>query len=51
MLITGTVIVTASCSRKFGLNLSELFGAAADRSGKTGAALLEPGKQYGTEPA
>ena len=47
LLMGGTVLVTVIVLAKFGFNLSELLGAAADRSGK-GQAFLEPGLKYGT---
>ncbi len=48
LLMTGTTLVTLLVMGKFGFNVSELLGVAADRSGK-GAAFLEPGLRFGTE--
>jgi cation/acetate symporter len=46
LLMTGTVLITVLVLAKFGFNLSELLGAAAENSGK-GSAFLEPGLKYG----
>ena len=46
LLMTGTVLITILVLAEFGFNLSELLGAAAERSGK-GEAFLNPGLQYG----
>jgi len=46
MLMTGTILITVLVLAKFGFNLSELLGAAADNSGK-GDAFLQPGLKYG----
>jgi cation/acetate symporter len=47
LLIVGAFAMTLWVLGKYGFNLSDLFQAAVDRGGKTGAALLDPGKQYG----
>ena len=46
LLMTGTVLITVLVLAKFGFNLSELLGAAADKTGK-GEAFLQPGLKYG----
>jgi len=46
LLMAGTVLITVLVLAKFGFNLSELLGAAADKSGK-GEAFLQPGLKYG----
>ena len=46
MLMAGTVLITVLVLAKFGFNLSELLGAAADKTGK-GEAFLQPGLKYG----
>ena len=46
LLMTGTVLITVLVLAKFGFNLSELLGAAAENTGK-GEAFLEPGLKYG----
>ncbi len=48
LLMGGTILVTLIVLIEFGFNISELFGRAAERSGK-GAAFLEPGLRYATE--
>ena len=48
LLIIGTLIITVLVLHKYGYNISELLGAAAETSGK-GASFLEPGLQYGTD--
>ena len=48
LLMTGTTLVTLLIMIKFGFNVSDLLGAAAERSGK-GQAFLEPGLRYGTD--
>jgi cation/acetate symporter len=48
LLMTGTVLITVLVLAKFGFNLSELLGAAADNTGK-GQAFLEPGLKYGVD--
>ena len=50
MLMLGTVLITFLVLVKFGFNLSDLLGAAAEKSGK-GAAFLEPGQLYGKDLA
>ncbi|MEQ0561413.1 cation acetate symporter [Amycolatopsis sp. NEAU-NG30] len=47
LLIIGAFAMTLWVLAKYGFNLSSLFQAAVDKGGKTGAALLDPGKQYG----
>ena len=44
LLMAGTVLITVLVLAKFGFNLSDLLGAAADKTGK-GEAFLEPGLQ------
>ena len=46
LLMTGTVLITVLVLAKFGFNLSELLGAAAEKTGK-GEAFLQPGLKYG----
>jgi cation/acetate symporter len=46
LLMVGTILITVLVLAKFGFNLSELLGAAADKSGK-GEAFLQPGLKYG----
>ena len=46
LLMTGTIVITVLVLAKFGFNLSELLGAAADKTGK-GEAFLNPGLKYG----
>ncbi len=46
LLMTGTVLITVLVLAKFGFNISELLGAAAEQSGK-GDAFLNPGLKYG----
>jgi cation/acetate symporter len=48
LLMLGSVLITILVLAKFGFNLSELLGAAAQRSGK-GAAFLQPGQLYGKD--
>src|ERR671912_104355 len=48
MLMVGSLLITILVLARFGFNLSELLGAAADRSGK-GAAFLQPGLLYGKD--
>ena len=50
MLMLGTVLITFLVLVKFGFNLSDLLGTAAEKSGK-GAAFLEPGQLYGKDLA
>ncbi|WET79807.1 cation acetate symporter [Amycolatopsis sp. QT-25] len=47
LLIAGTFAMTLWVLGKYGFNLSSLFQAAVDKGGRTGEALLGPGKQYG----
>jgi cation/acetate symporter len=46
LLMTGTILITVLVLAKFGFNLSDLLGAAADKTGK-GEAFLNPGLKYG----
>jgi cation/acetate symporter len=46
LLMGGTILVTVIVLAKFGFNLSELLGTAAENSGK-GEAFLQPGLKYG----
>ncbi len=48
LLMVGSALIVALVLAKFGFNLSELLGTAADRSG-AGKAFLEPGLKYGPE--
>ncbi len=48
LLMAGTILITVLVLAKFGFNLSDLLGAAADNSGK-GQAFLEPGLTYGID--
>jgi len=48
LLMAGTILITVLVLAKFGFNLSDLLGAAADNSGK-GQAFLEPGLKYGID--
>jgi len=48
LLMLGTLLITILVLAKFHFNLSELLGAAAERSGK-GLAFLEPGQLYGKD--
>ncbi|MGW5699602.1 solute symporter family protein [Amycolatopsis japonica] len=47
LLIAGAFAMTMWVLGKYGFNLSSLFQAAVDKGGRTGEALLGPGKQYG----
>ena len=47
LLIFGAGVMTVWVLGKYGFNLSSLLGDAVEKGGKTGAALLDPGKQYG----
>ena len=46
LLMGGTVLITVLVLAKFNFNLSDLLGAAADKTGK-GEAFLQPGLKYG----
>ena len=46
LLMSGTILITVLVLAEFGFNLSELLGAAAEKSGK-GEAFLNPGLTYG----
>ena len=48
LLMVGSLLITILVLAQFGFNLSELLGAAAERSGK-GTAFLEPGQLYGRD--
>ena len=50
LLMVGTLLITILVLVKFQFNLSDLLGAAADRSGK-GQAFLQPGQLYGKDLA
>lgn len=46
LLMTGTLLISILVLAKFGFNISDMLGTAAETSGK-GRAFLEPGLQYG----
>ncbi|WP_131740622.1 solute symporter family protein [Actinomadura roseirufa] len=46
MLMTGAIVMTVWVLSKYSFNISDLLGAAADKSGK-GDAFLRPGLKYG----
>ena len=48
LLMVGSLLITILVLAQFGFNLSELLGAAAEKSGK-GEAFLEPGLLYGKD--
>ena len=48
LLMTGASLLTLMVMFKFGWNLSELLGTAAEKSGK-GKAFLEPGGRFGKD--
>ena len=48
LLMVGTLLITILVLARFNFNISELLGAAADKSGK-GAAFLQPGQLYGKD--
>ena len=48
LLMVGTLLITILVLAQFHFNLSELLGAAAEKSGK-GAAFLQPGQLYGKD--
>ena len=48
LLMIGSLLITVLVLAEFGFNLSELLGAAAEKSGK-GQAFLEPGLLYGKD--
>jgi cation/acetate symporter len=48
LLIIGTLLITILVLAQFHFNLSELLGAAAQKSGK-GEAFLQPGQLYGKD--
>ena len=47
LLIAGAGVMTVWVLALYGFNLSAVLGAAVERGGEAGAALLDPGKQYG----
>ena len=47
LLIVGAFVMTVWVLGRYGFNLSALLGDAVAHGGKTGEALLGPGKQYG----
>ncbi|HET7474413.1 MAG TPA: cation acetate symporter [Dermatophilaceae bacterium] len=47
LLIVGAAVMTVWVLGKFGLNLSSVMGAAADKSPAVGEKLFSPGLQYG----
>jgi cation/acetate symporter len=47
LLILGAFVMTVWVLGRYGFNLSALLGDAVAHGGKTGEALLGPGKQYG----
>ena len=49
LLIAGAALITVWVLAKFGFNLSGLLGKAVEEGGAKGAALLDPGKQYGAD--
>ncbi len=48
LLMVGTLLITILVLAQFHFNLSELLGAAAEKSGK-GGAFLQPGQLYGKD--
>ena len=48
LLMIGTLLITILVLAQFHFNLSELLGAAAEKTGK-GAAFLQPGQLYGKD--
>lgn len=48
LLMVGTLLITILVLAQFHFNLSELLGAAAEKSGK-GEAFLQPGQLYGKD--
>ena len=48
LLMGGTVLITVLVLAEFGFNLSELLGAASEKTGK-GEAFLQPGLKYGID--
>ncbi|MBO3746812.1 cation acetate symporter [Streptosporangiaceae bacterium NEAU-GS5] len=49
LLMGGTVVLTVLVLARFGFNLSDMLGAAADASGRSG--FLQPGQKFGREVA
>lgn len=47
LLIAGAAVMSVWVLALYGLNLSDLLQGAVDAGGENGAALIEPGKQYG----
>ncbi|MCU1572352.1 MAG: cation acetate symporter [Micrococcaceae bacterium] len=50
LLIAGAAVMTVIVLAMHGFNLSTLMDAAVAKAGEGGAALLNPGKQYGVTP-
>ena len=48
LLMGGTVLITVLVLAEFGFNLSDLLGAASEKTGK-GEAFLQPGLKYGID--
>jgi cation/acetate symporter len=48
LLMSGAALMTVLVLAKFNFNISEMLGAAADKSGKAGA-FLEPGLRWGKD--
>jgi len=48
LLMSGTTLITIMVMFKFGWNVSDMLGTAAEKSGQ-GQAFLEPGLRYATE--
>ena len=48
LLMAGTLLITILVLAEFGFSLSDLLGAAAEKSGK-GEAFLQPGLLYGKD--
>ncbi len=48
LLMSGTILVSLIVLGRYGFNISELLGDAAEQSGK-GQAFIEPGLRYATE--
>ncbi len=48
LLMTGSALIVAIVLFKFGFNISDMLGSAADNSGK-GGAFLDPGLKYGVD--
>jgi cation/acetate symporter len=50
LLMSGAALMTVLVLAKFNFNISDMLGAASERSGK-GSAFLEPGLRYGKDVA